>query len=259
MVVPLQVNHIQHGFSLNVKESHYSTMTEPEQRTEPMLLQDTVLDTLYINNLNEKVSLNRLKSVLTLLFGRYGKVIQVTAHKNLKLKGQAFVTFADPVSTEKALLKLQGRPVFKKPIRIARAKTSSDEHYKLLPNPEAIAQRKAQKEEREKLRKQEEKKAVVSVAAGPSHQMQKAQIKQWKSLPPNNVLLLQNLSDAQLSPDFLQDAFSGFDGFERARPITFRKLAFVDFASEAQATACLTTIVTDSPFGANALLTYAKK
>lgn len=234
-------------------------MAQPESTAQPVLLKEPVLDTLYVNNLNEKVSVNRLKAVLLLLFGRYGKVIQITAHKNLRLKGQAFVTYADPSSSEKALLKLQGRPVFKKPIRVTRAKTSSDGHHILLNNLESIAQRKAQKEQRENLRKEKEKKAPVAAAGDQPQQMQKSQIKQWKSLPPNNVLLLQNLSEAQLSPEFLQQAFSAHDGFERARPIKFRKLAFVDFSSEDQATACLTAMVNDSPFGASALLTYAKK
>lgn len=234
-------------------------MAEPQSAANSALLPDTVVDTLYVNNLNEKVSVNRLKSVLALLFGRYGKVIQVTAHKNLKLKGQAFISYADPASSEKAIRKLQGQPVFKKPIRISRARTSSDGFHKLLNNFEAISRRKTQKEEREKLRKQEEKKAVGLLTVDSPQQMQKSHIKQWKSLPPNSVLLLQNLTDIELSAAFLEGVFSRFDGFEKARLIKFRKLAFVDFASEAQATACLTYVAKESPFSTAALLTYAKK
>lgn len=253
-------HYIHRRFSSLQEKEYYPTMAETEA-PESALQHDSVLDTLYINNLNEKVSINRLKRVLTLLFGRYGKVLQITAHKNLKLKGQAFITYEDPASSEKALLKLQGRPVFKKPIRIARARKSSDGHHILLNNPEAIAQRKAQKEEREKLRKEKEKQnpAAAAAAGEPLQQMQKSQIKHWKSLPPNNVLLLQNLSEEQLSVDFLQQTFSGHSGFERARLIKFRKLAFVDFSSAEQATLCLTSMANESPLGPNALLTYAKK
>lgn len=216
-----------------------------------------VLDTLYVNNLNEKVSLNKLKAVLNLLFGRYGKVIQITAHRNLKMKGQAFVTYADPKSSDKALRKLQGRPVFKKPIRITWAKASSDEYHRLLQNFDAIAKRQELKKERERLRKEKEQQKPQTPQPGTS-QMSKSQIKQWKSLPPNNILLLQNLADHQLSNEVLDAIFSVFNGFERVRLIKFRKLAFVDFDTEANATACLEKLGNSDSLE-NALLTYAKK
>lgn len=210
-----------------------------------------VKETLYINNINEKVSLNKLKPVLSKLFGRYGDVTQITIHKNLKMKGQAFITYRDPISSQKAIMKLQGRPVFRKPIRIAYAKSLSDEYYKLKGEEEAIEKRKEAKQEREASRKEE-------VVAQPSTTVNKSQIKQWKSLPPNSVLLLQNLHGQYLEIAFLEEQFQKHAGFERLRLIAFRNLAFLDFESEANATKCLNDLDL-AVFGEGALLTYAKK
>lgn len=212
-------------------------------------------DTLYINNINDKVSLNKLKPVLSKLFGRYGEVIQITAHRNLKMKGQAFVTYSDRKGSERALRKLQGRPVFKKPIRISYARSSSDEYLKVKGDLETIEKRKKLKKEREEAKKIEIEKKLE---ASPAPNLNKSQIKLWKALPPNNVLLLQNLKDEYLESKVLETTLTKFAGFERARLIKFRKLAFLDFELESNATECLKSIDL-SVFGEEALLTYAKK
>jgi RNA recognition motif-containing protein len=44
--------------------------------------------TLYINNINEKIQKEVLKKQLYMLFSQYGKVKQITACKGLKMRGQ---------------------------------------------------------------------------------------------------------------------------------------------------------------------------
>lgn len=44
--------------------------------------------TIYINNLNEKIKKNNLKKLLYMLFSQYGKVLQIVACKGLKMRGQ---------------------------------------------------------------------------------------------------------------------------------------------------------------------------
>lgn len=44
--------------------------------------------TLYLNNLNEKISKPVLKKMLYMLFSQYGKVVEIQASKGLKLRGQ---------------------------------------------------------------------------------------------------------------------------------------------------------------------------
>ena len=45
-------------------------------------------NTIYVNNINEKVKKNVLKRMLSMVFSQYGKVIQIVACKGLKLRGQ---------------------------------------------------------------------------------------------------------------------------------------------------------------------------
>lgn len=45
-------------------------------------------ETLYINNINEKVKKNVLKKMLYMLFSQYGKIIDIVACKGLKRRGQ---------------------------------------------------------------------------------------------------------------------------------------------------------------------------
>lgn len=44
--------------------------------------------TLYINNINEKIKKPVLKKMLYMVFAQYGKVIDIVACKGLKLRGQ---------------------------------------------------------------------------------------------------------------------------------------------------------------------------
>lgn len=211
--------------------------------------------TLYVNNINDKIAINKLKHVLTKLFGRYGPVLDVDARKTLAMKGQAFVTYKEAGLCEKAMHKLEGYRMFKQPIHIAYANTDSDAYNKLKGDTEKMETRVELKRKREA-----EKEALREqrlLLAEPK-QMSKAQISQWRLLPPHNVLLLQNLEASLLDTGAVETAFSAHAGFERVRVIKFRKLAFVDFDSETLATACLASI-SESQFGPGALLSYAKK
>ncbi|WPK26891.1 hypothetical protein PUMCH_004259 [Australozyma saopauloensis] len=215
--------------------------------------------TLYVSNINEAISKTKLSYVLNRIFGRYGEVVDVRVRRSLKMKGQAFVTYKDARSCEKALSKLQGRPVFKKPIHIVYAHFASDKCLELNQELEELNKRKEQRN-----KKQEEE---TKIASEMLHQKQlssktpevtESQLKLWKLLPPHKVLLLQNLTSESLESSFIEEAFDGFAGFEKVRLIKFRKLAFIDFDLESQATQCLKDIDA-SKFGAEALLTYAKK
>lgn len=200
--------------------------------------------TLYVNNLNEKVSLNRLQRVLTGIFARYGEV-HVSAHKNLRMKGQAFVTFKKLKHAEMALEKVNGKLLYRKPMQVSHAKTPSDEAHRIAGDLESIEKRKAAKQQRE-VNKQPEPKPTL---------LPKGKMRQFKALPPNSVLLLQSIPQEYLDATTLESHFSKFAGFDKVRLIKFRSLAFVDFENEYNATKCLKE---DFPFE-GAILTYAKK
>ena len=63
---------------------------------------------------------------LQAIFGQFGKIIDIVASKSYKLRGQAWVVFADVAAATAAMRAMQGFPFYDKPMRIAYAKTKSD-------------------------------------------------------------------------------------------------------------------------------------
>lgn len=72
--------------------------------------------TIYINNLNEKIKLDELKKSLLAVFSQFGKILDVLAFKTLKHKGQAWLVFEDVSSATKAIQQMQGFPFYDKPM-----------------------------------------------------------------------------------------------------------------------------------------------
>ena len=78
--------------------------------------EEVATETLYIQNLNEKIKIPVLKASLRGLFKSYGEVLDVVAHSNLRMRGQAFVSFASPEIARKALKEVRGFPLYSKPM-----------------------------------------------------------------------------------------------------------------------------------------------
>lgn len=72
--------------------------------------------TLYINNLNDKVNKEELRSQLYALFTTYGKIIDVVASKSLKMRGQAFLVFTDLAAATTAMRACEGMMFYDKPM-----------------------------------------------------------------------------------------------------------------------------------------------
>lgn len=89
-----------------------STSAPPAQPA----LDPNATETLYIQNLNERVKPQVMKTTLTGLFKGYGPVLSVTAHSNLRMRGQAFVAFPDKEMAAKALKEVKGFPLYSKPM-----------------------------------------------------------------------------------------------------------------------------------------------
>ena len=96
-------------------------------------------ETLYIQNLNEKIKpeglrhtlssyddieihidfsffFSVLKASLRGLFKSYGEVLDVVAHNNLRMRGQAFVSFPSAEIAKKAMKDVQRFPLYSKPM-----------------------------------------------------------------------------------------------------------------------------------------------
>lgn len=107
--------------------------------------ESTANQTIYINNLNEKIKLDgiisddlssfflggirwvffydwiifwltELKKSLHAVFSQFGKILEVLAFKTLKHKGQAWVVFDEVSSASNALRQMQGFPFYDKPM-----------------------------------------------------------------------------------------------------------------------------------------------
>ncbi len=78
--------------------------------------EEVATETLYIQNLNEKIKIPVLKASLRGLFKSYGEVLDVVAHSNLRMRGQAFVSFESPDIAKKALKEVRGFPLYSKPM-----------------------------------------------------------------------------------------------------------------------------------------------
>ena len=80
------------------------------------VVEEEASETLYIQNLNEKIKIPVLKASLRGLFKSYGEVLDVVAHSNLRMRGQAFVSFESPEAAGKALKEVKGFPLYSKPM-----------------------------------------------------------------------------------------------------------------------------------------------
>lgn len=91
----------------------------PPQQPPP---QEQASETLYIQNLNERIKLPILKASLRSLFKSYGEVVDVVAHSNLRMRGQAFVSFENAEIAKKALKEVRGFPLYSKPMVSSRVR-----------------------------------------------------------------------------------------------------------------------------------------
>merc|ERR1740133_476302 len=82
--------------------------------------------TLYVNNLNDKINTETMKKSLREVFAAFGGIIDIIAMKSLKRRGQAWIIFKEMSSATNALKSLQGFPFYNKPMRIAYGRTKSD-------------------------------------------------------------------------------------------------------------------------------------
>ena len=91
--------------------------------------------TLYVQNLTEKVKKAPLKKSLYVAFSPFGRVVDIVHCRSNALRGQAWVVFGDVACATAAMAKLQSFPLFDKPmvraLRAARARGAARE----LPRP----------------------------------------------------------------------------------------------------------------------------
>ena len=180
-----------------------------------------------------------LKKSLQAIFSQFGKIIDIVAAKSYKLRGQAWVVFADVASATEAMRAMQGFPFYDKPMRITYAKTKSDATAKQegsfdpkARDPEMRAKRKAESQTAEK--ESQAAKAERDAAAGVP-----AKIRTDQCAPPNEILFVQGLPEATTAA-MLSMLFQQFPGFKEVRMVEAKPgIAFVEFETDTQASVAL--------------------
>jgi len=81
--------------------------------------------TIYVNNLNERIKKEELRKSLYAMFSQFGTVLDVVALKTLKMRGQALVAEGISLNT-RAMRSMQNFPFYDKPIKIQFASGKSD-------------------------------------------------------------------------------------------------------------------------------------
>ncbi|KAI5479801.1 U1 snRNP-associated protein Usp102 [Pseudohyphozyma bogoriensis] len=204
-----------------------ATMDDVEEQ-EP--LPEGASQVLYINNLSERIKIDVMKQSLKTLFKNYGKVLDVTAHKSIRMRGQAFVTLDSKEAAAKAVKEVQQFPLYGKPMQLAFARTESDALVKET-HPDDF-----DKHKEERLKRKTAEAAALSgeapvptAAAGAGRRI--VQMPD-EYLPPNKILFVQNLPD-DTDKDSLEALFRPYPNLAEVRTIPGRKnIAFVEFLDE---------------------------
>ncbi|KNC26444.1 U1 small nuclear ribonucleoprotein A [Lucilia cuprina] len=209
--------------------------------------------TIYINNLNEKIKKEELKKSLYAIFSQFGQILDIVALKTLKMRGQAFVIFKEIGSASNALRTMQGFPFYDKPMRIAYAKTDSDVVAKIKgtfkERPKKLKPPKPVQPVEDK--KDKKKKTSNAENANPNTQTEQ---------PPNQILFLTNLPE-ETNEMMLSMLFNQFPGFKEVRLVPNRHdIAFVEFATELQSNAAKEALQGFKITPSHAMkITFAKK
>ncbi|KAF7965379.1 hypothetical protein HWV62_15897 [Athelia sp. TMB] len=228
-----------------------------------------ISETLYIQNLNEKIKIDVLKASLRGLFKSYGEVLDVVAHSNLRMRGQAFVSFADPQVAKKALKEVRGFPLYSKPMQISFARSRSDAVVKVL-DADHLDEHKAKRAEHKKAtrysnplkQKFKLKRMAAEVdggAAAPAPKRPNVQMPD-EYLPPNKILFLQNLPES-VNKEQLLALFTQYPNLHEVRLIPTKKdIAFVEYMDEASASVAKDALHNYKLDGENKIkITFARK
>ncbi|GFY33215.1 u1 small nuclear ribonucleoprotein A [Trichonephila clavipes] len=218
-------------------------------------------NTIYINNLNEKIKKDELKKSLSAVFSQFGGILNIVAMQTLRMRGQAFVVFDDIKSAANALTTMQSFPFYDKPMRIQFAKTDSDiiakrkgTYVKRIkePRPELGDKKKKKKAAKDPFKVPEQIPQQPGLLPGvPPGAMVQSLVPNifsahhgippaMQQMPPNSqarnhILFLSNLPK-ETNEQMLTRLFKEYRGFKEVRLIPSRHdIAFVEYDNDKNA------------------------
>ncbi|KAJ3300192.1 hypothetical protein HK104_003420 [Borealophlyctis nickersoniae] len=210
-------------------------------------------ETIYIRNLAEKksvpskeslpqfhfvISVNRRNNIyaemlvaLKTIFGEYGNILEVKYKRNVKMRGQAFLTFENLESAKKAVAEVKGFPLFGQPMDVQFAR---DRSLMLSKQDGTLEEHQRRRAEEKAKRAAEPKKPKPQGSSGGG--MYGFNVPD-EFLPPNSILFVQNLPP-ETNEIILAALFKQFQGFKEVRLVPGKSdIAFVEYDSELQSAA----------------------
>jgi len=192
--------------------------------------------------LNEKIKIPVLKKSLEAVFKEYGEILDIIAHRNLRMRGQAFVVFKEVESVTKAIQEVQGFPLFDKPMSLSYGRSRSDATIIMEGgNLEEHRQQRSEAKEVARNAAQSRPAAGAGYPVGPGPSMfypgagMPAPNLPDEFLPPNMILFVQQLPD-DITQDALASLFRQYPGFKEVRMVPGKRdIAFVEYENEMQA------------------------
>ena len=104
-------------------------------------------ETIYVRNLNETVKLATMKESLRNLYSNFGEVLDVVAHKNIRMRGQAFIAFNNKHVAKRALTDTQNFPLYGQPLKVDFAKCNADAVFRRQKRTEELEKHLQQRKE----------------------------------------------------------------------------------------------------------------
>lgn len=192
------------------------------------------IETIYVNNLEERVKVEEMKQALTAVFKFYGPILDIIVKKSLKRKGQAFIVFDSQKSVLDAVEEMNGFEMYGKVLQVAKARTHSDET--VIRKAPALYEEHKRKRLMLKdfKRAEEDSKAQANPAAAadkPRAVKTGAALIPDEYVRPNKTLFLQNVPK-EVDEDALTAIFERFEGFKEVRAVSVKAVAFAEFENE---------------------------
>ncbi|KFK43012.1 hypothetical protein AALP_AA1G067700 [Arabis alpina] len=188
---------------------------------------------IYIQNINEKINKEELKRSLYCLFSNFGRILDVIALKTPKLRGQAWVVFTEVTAASNAVRQMQNFPFYDKPMRIQYAKSKSDCVTK-AEGTFVTREKKIKQEEKVERKRQAGESQQPNSYNGAATQNGRPVPSGQDTMPPNNILFIQNLP-VETTSMMLQLLFKQYPGFKEIRMIEAKPgIAFVEYEDDVQ-------------------------
>ncbi|KAI8913295.1 hypothetical protein EDD86DRAFT_187715 [Gorgonomyces haynaldii] len=191
--------------------------TQPQRRPQKPP-PTTPQQTLYVRNISEKPKLKEVEQQLKDLFSQYGSVVDIKVKRNIRHRGQAFVSFETVEQATKALQHTNGHFLFEKPIDVQYAREPSfaisDRLGTLKEHQEARVVVKRKLEELKATEKPKPKRLTPE-----------------DHLPPNSILFVQQLPVGTQEHQIVA-MFRQFPGYKEVRLVPGNtEIAFVEYES----------------------------